>query len=194
MRVCQERSDQKVGSESLYSGVLFQVLVLIHYNALTQKPISVFLCDICAHSLTVKSEGEYKILNGIFPLSNMTYLPEEILQFKLAINIKVWFISQLPGLLHTQDFSLCSQSFFTTPSYLENLASYSIHTPKDSTTYTLVLQMVCNLLSGNQVCRLPLMTSVNKLPPRIDQKDKPGKYKIIFREKEKYGSILSQNQ
>lgn len=111
MRVCQERSDQKVGSESLYSGVLFQVLVLIHYNALTQKPISVFLCDICAHSLTVKSEGEYKILNGVFPLSNMTYLSEEILQFKLAINIKVWFISQLPGLLHTQDFSLFSQSF-----------------------------------------------------------------------------------
>lgn len=136
MRVCQERSDQKVGSESLYSGVLFQVLVLIHYNTSTQKPISVFLCDICAHSLTVKSEGEYKILNGIFPLSNMTYLPEEILQFKLAINIKVWFISQLPGLLHTQDSSLCSQSFFRTPSYLENLASYSIHTLKDSTTYT----------------------------------------------------------
>lgn len=112
MRVCQERSDQKVGSESLYSGVLFQVLVLIHYNTSTQKPISVFLCDICAHSLTVKSEGEYKILNGIFPLSNMTYLPEEILQFKLAINIKVWFISQLPGLLHTQDSSLCSQKLF----------------------------------------------------------------------------------
>lgn len=57
-----------MGSESLYSGVLFQVLVLIHYNGLTQKPISVFLCDICAHSLTVKSEGEYKILNGIFPV------------------------------------------------------------------------------------------------------------------------------
>lgn len=93
MRVCQETSDQKVGSESLYSGVLIQVLVLIHYNALTQKPISVFLCDICAHSLTVKSEGEYEILNGIFHLSNMTYLPEEILQFKLVINIKVWFIS-----------------------------------------------------------------------------------------------------
>lgn len=94
---------------------------------------------------------------------------------------KVWFISYLSAILHTQVSSLCSQSSFTTPSCLENPASYSIPTPKDSTTSVLVLYIVCNLLQAAQE------QSVNKLPPRISQKDKPGKYKIILRENKRYG-------
>lgn len=76
----------------------------------------------------------------------------------------------------------------------KNLASYSIYTPKNSTIYVLFLYRICNLLLGNQAYRLPMSTSVNKLPPRKSQKDKFGKYKIIFRENKRYDLVLLQDQ
>lgn len=190
MRVCQGRSNQKVGSGSLYSRVLFLVLSLIHYQALNQQPTSAFLCDFCA-VWQVISKGEYKILNAIFScqiwqttwrntaIQVISEYAHSALQISHIQRCGLYHTCQ--PFLHTQVSSLCSQSSFTTPSCLENPASYSIPTPKDSTTSVLVLYMVCNLLQAAQE------QSVNKLPPRISQKDKPGKYKIILRENKRYG-------
>lgn len=157
---------------------------------------------IFAHTVwQVVSRRNTKILQTIFPLSNITFYMKKyynstyliILPFSLQISHKYKGVvySKAVRSFHTHFLTLLSKLVHIS-SCLENLASYSIHTPKDSITYVFILYVVCNFLSGNQTCRLPM--SRLQTATLNSSKGKYAKYKTIFRENKGYGLVLLQNQ